>query len=125
MGAPYGKAQGEIGGKGYTLVFDFGAMAAMERQLQMPFQDIMLTLKPNDDGTPRNPMLSVVAAVVWGLLRAKHSSVTYNEAGALMMGDDAQQLIDLMEACLEDAFPKEAGSANPPKRAKAGTGTNS
>lgn len=89
----------------------------------MPFPSIMKAMAPNEDGGPKDVMLSLVAGVLWGLLRAKHGNVTYDQAGELMLGGDSEELFNLVNACFEDAFPGE--SENPPKRAKAGTGTNS
>jgi hypothetical protein len=125
--APFGKAQAEIGGKDYTLVFNFGAMAAIEQHpYGGPFQLIAAELAPNEDGSPKTDLkISTAALLLWGCLRAKHSTVSYDAAGEMLLGDaDGAAIAGLLE-CLGNAFPDVETAANPPKRAKAGTGTAS
>ena len=127
MAAPFGKAQAEIGGKVYNLVFDFGAMAAIERHpYGCSFQQISLELAPNEDGSPKTDLrISTAALLLWGCLRAKHSAVSFNEAGEMLLGEDGEAITNAMLECMTSAFPDPGEKANPPKRAKAGTGTNS
>jgi hypothetical protein len=125
MAAPFGRAEAEIEGKNYTLVFNFGAMAAVERHpLGCPFQALAAELSPNEDGSPKTEIrVSTAALLLWGCLRAKHSHVSFEQAGEMLLGDGAEAATAGLLACLADAFPEAKG--NPPKRAKAGAGTNS
>lgn len=124
MAAPFGRAEARIEGKDYTLVFNFGAMAAIERHpYGCSFQLLAQELSPNEDGSPKTDLkISTAALLLWGCLRAKHPHVSFDEAGEMLLGDRDAATAGLM-ACLSDAFPESA--ANPRKRAKAGAGTNS
>lgn len=124
--APFGKAQAEIGGKVLNLVFNFGAMAAIEQHpFGRSFQLIAAELAPNEDGSPKADLkISTAALLLWGCLRAKHSTVSYDAAGEMLLGEDADKAIAGLLECLGNAFP-QGEEANPPKRAKAGIGTNS
>jgi hypothetical protein len=125
MAAPFGKAEAEIEGKDYNLVFNFGAMAAIERHpYGCSFQNLAAELSPNEDGSPKTDLrISTAALLLWGCLRAKHPHVSFDRAGEMLLGPDAELATAGLLSCLADAFPDEKG--NPPKRAKAGTGTNS
>lgn len=125
MAAPFGKAEAEIEGKAYSLVFNFGAMAAIERHpLGCSFQSLAAELAPNEDGSPKADLkISTAALLLWGCLRAKHSTVGFERAGEMLMGPDSEAAVAGLLACLADAFPDSTG--NPQKRAKAGTGTTS
>ena len=125
MAAPFGKAEAEIEGKSYSLVFNFGAMAAIERHpLGCSFQSLAAELAPNEDGSPKTDLrISTAALLLWGCLRAKHPHVSFERAGEILLGDDAESATAGLLACLADAFPESTG--NPQKRAKAGTGTTS
>jgi hypothetical protein len=126
MAAPYGKANVEIGGKDYTLVFNFGAMAAIENHpYGAPFQSLAKELAPNEDGSPKDDMkLSTAALLLWGCFRAKHAHVSFDQSGEMLLGDDASAAVGGLMECLANAFP-DGEVENPPKRAKAGTGTSS
>jgi hypothetical protein len=126
MAAPFGKADAEIEGKVYSLVFNFGAMAAIENHpYGGPFQGIAAELAPNEDGTPKADIkISTAALLLWGCLRAKHSTVTFDQAGAMLLGENADAAVAGLLECMGNAFP-DGDVANPPKRAKAGAGTNS
>jgi hypothetical protein len=126
MAAPYGKASAEIGGRDYTLVFNFGAMAAIENHpYGAPFQTLATELSPNEDGSPKADVkLSTAALLLWGCLRAKHANISFDQAGEMLLGDDASNAIGGLMECLSNAFP-QGDVENPPKRAKAGTGTSS
>lgn len=123
MTAPFGRAEAEIEGKNYTLVFNFGAMAAIERHpYGCSFQSLAAELSPNEDGSPKADLkISTAALLLWGCLRAKHSHVSFDQAGEMLLGPDADGAIAGLLACLADAFPES--NENPPKRAKAGAGT--
>jgi hypothetical protein len=125
--APFGKAQAEIGGKDFTLIFNFGAMAAIEQHpYGGPFQTIAAELAPNADGSPKTDLkISTAALLLWGCLRAKHSTVSYDAAGEMLLGDQNGAAVAGLLECLGNAFPDVEEAANPPKRAKAGTGTAS
>lgn len=127
MASPYGKADAEIGGKDYRLVFDFGAMAAIENHpYGSPFQVLAKELSPNEDGSPKEDMkLSTAALLLWGCFRAKHSAVTFNQAGEMLLGDDNEAATAALLECLANAFPQGGEEENPRKRAKVGIGTSS
>jgi hypothetical protein len=124
--APFGKAQAEIDGKVYTLVFNFGAMAAIEQHpFGRSFQLIAAELAPNEDGSPKTDLkISTAALLLWGCLRAKHSTVSYDSAGEMLLGEGADAAVAGLLECLGSAFPQD-DKANPPKRAKVGAGTDS
>lgn len=126
MGAPFGKSDAEIDGKTYHLVFNFGAMAAIERHpYGCSFNLLAAELAPNEDGTPKADMkISTAALLLWGCLRAKHSTVSFDQAGEMLLGDGADAAVQGLLSCLSDAFP-QGEKENPRKRAKAGTGTSS
>jgi hypothetical protein len=120
--APFGKAEAEIGGKDYILVFNFGAMAAIEQKADRSFQSIAAELSPNEDGTPKPDLkISTAALLLWGCFRAKHPNVSFDAAGEMLLGDEGPKAIEGLLACMANAFP-EGDVANPPKRAKAGAG---
>lgn len=119
----FGRADARIGGKDYHLVFNFSAMAAMERHpFGTSFPSLAAEFAPDAEGKV-NLRISSAALMLWGCLRAKHPHVSFDEAGEMLLGPDAQSVTEALTLCLADAFPGE--SANPPKRAKAGTGKNS
>lgn len=127
MGAPFGKADAEIGGKVYHLVFNFGAMAAIERHpYGCPFQLLAQELAPNEDGSPKADLkISTAALLLYGCFRAKHPNVSFEQAGEMLLdADNAEAAMNGLLSCLADAFP-QGESENPRKPAKAGTGTRS
>lgn len=123
----YGEAETVIGGRPHKLVFNFGAMAAIENHpYGRSFQLIAQELSPNEDGSPKTDLkVSTAALLLWGCLRAKHSTVSFDDAGAMLLSDDGQAVTDAMLACLSKAFPAEEPPPNPRKRAKVAVGTNS
>lgn len=126
MTAPFGKASAEIGGKDYTLVFNFGAMAAIENHpYGAPFQTFAKEMSPNEDGSPKEDMkLSTAALLLWGCFRAKHPNISFDDAGEMLLSDDANEAIGALMECLSNAFPS-GEVENPRKRAKAGAGASS
>ena len=127
MAAPFGRAEAKVDGKDYHLVFNFGAMAAIERHpYGSSFQSLAAELAPNEDGSPKADLkVSTAALLLWGCLRAKHPHVSFDAAGEMILGDDGNAAIAALLECLGDAFPSGDEEKNPPKRAKAGAGTNS
>lgn len=113
----YGEADAEIDGRKLRLVFNFSALAAMETRSDRSFQAIAKELSPNEDGSPKdNLKISTAALLLWGCLRAKHSSVSFDEAGEMLLGEDGGAITEALLECLGRAFPDAVESKNPQKR---------
>jgi len=116
----YGEAEAEIGGQRYKLVFNFSAIAAIENHpYGCSFQAIARELSPNDDGSPKSDMkMSLAALLLWGCLRTKHSTVSYDDAGNMLLGEDGETAVQALLECVSKAFPTNegGGEGNPRKR---------
>lgn len=117
MVAPFYSADTvDCGGETYTLVINIQAIMAAEKAAGMGLLDILGSM----DGSLR---IGGMAALLWGLLRAKHSDVTLDEAAGLMFEHGTEitpKLTELVSAALPKAKAK-AKDENPPKPRR-GTG---
>jgi hypothetical protein len=113
-----GEASLTVGEAQYTLVFDINGLCEVESLLGLSINQIL----------GRMESLTVVRALVWGGLRAKHPEITLNEAGAMVEAiGGAGAALEAVGRGLAGAMPdpKEGVGSRPRKGAGAGTGRRS
>lgn len=105
------------GGK-YTLVINIPAIIAAEQAAGMGLLEILGAM---GGGGFR---IGGMAAILWGMMRAKHPDVSLDEAGALLF-THGDKLTPVITDLVREALPKAKGkpsAENPPPRPRRGTG---
>lgn len=118
MAGFYASEQVDCGGDKFTLVIDISAIDVFERKADIGFLSAFQKLEKGDI------RIGTMSWLLWALLRAKHSDVSLNDAGAMLF-EHGEAISAAITSVVEAAFPKaeEAKDENPPKRQR-GTGKN-
>lgn len=87
-----------VSGQTYTLVFNNNAMCALEGLLNESWTDFMERMKD------KKVWLRDIRALLWAELRARHGSVTLEQAGDILSEDGDEATTRCMEA-FSRAFP--------------------
>lgn len=124
MAAPYAEVDVELGdGRRLTLRRSFRAIAEAEIAAGVNAKEMVETMVSG------GPSLKYSACFLFGMLRAHHGDLNLDDAFAIFESDGAaistamQQVGDATAA--PDRPGKAGSAANPPKAARAGTGTPS
>lgn len=104
-------------GRTFTLVMDFEAFVAAEGLYRQPLVTIAIEAATGFMGATR--------ALLYGALRAHHSAVTPEEAGAMCLAEYDRVKVAL-EAADKSAYPdpaedKKPGKARPPRGSSSGS----
>jgi hypothetical protein len=107
--------QVEAFGEVWTLRLDFHPITVIEGATSMQMPDVVAHIRSG------KPAYSLLAQVLWALLREHHSKTTLNECLAIVMdkGPDGAKFGFALNALLERTFPVETEDRkkpNPPKQ---------
>lgn len=102
----------EVDGEKLILAINFKAITATERFLDGRGYDLILE-ELQSPGCP----IETTGAVVWGLLREHHPTVSIDEAASLLFGQNGMKVGLAISSLLESAFPtaEKVKGKNPPK----------
>jgi hypothetical protein len=114
-----GEASFVSGGVAYTLAYDINALVLAEEAAGITVSAILTELD-------RGASLKTLRAMIWAGLQRDHECHVI-QAGEIMSLAGVNTVNEAMRKALAAAFPvaEAASDANPPKRARAGTGSRS